>query len=191
MSICMRRFVQSCAPAMGRRMPRYARRGGHAGGPGGARGAGALPSFVERAASGTMSAAAQTQPTVVPSTPERPCLTNCQPKPTRPIVRSVAKVTSSSAWRPKRLRPVEVPDERRVEAVEEGDAGQDEQRRDDVVRALEPRVDGGGGGHRAGDDERRAARARAARPAAPRPRGPWRPRRRGSRPACRSRRRRC
>ena len=66
-----------------------------------------------------------------------------------PTVRSVAKVTSSAAWRAEAAASVEVPDERRVEAVEERDAGQDEQRRDDVVAPAR--------------SARRAARARAMR----------------------------
>ena len=58
MSICMRAFVQSCAPAMGARHAEVGARRGDAR-RGALRRAGrALPSPVERAASGTMSTAA-------------------------------------------------------------------------------------------------------------------------------------
>lgn len=75
MSICMRTFVQIWAAAIGARIARYILVVGTAGGrtvPPASR----FPRPVERAASGTMSAAAHTQPSVVPSTPESPCFTN-------------------------------------------------------------------------------------------------------------------
>jgi hypothetical protein len=67
-STCKRRFVQSCEPAIGNSKTRYDRTPGTPStGPVTAR-----PVPVERSASGTMQAAAATQPTVVPRTPEAP-----------------------------------------------------------------------------------------------------------------------
>ena len=105
MSTCISAFVKSCAIASGRSASKYSR----APGTSGSFPVAFLPSPAHRAPSGTMHAAAATNPSDAPSTPDSPRRTKSHPSPRSPPVRRIANVTSSAACLPKRAVPLSAP----------------------------------------------------------------------------------
>ena len=135
MSICISAFVKSCAMASGASAIRYC----PAAGTSGSFAVAFFPSPAHRAPSGTMHAAAATNPSADPRTPDCPRLTKSHPSPRRPAVRRIAKVMSSPACFVNCAVPFSAPMNDRVNAVTSDDARHRHERHRDVRRPFEGR----------------------------------------------------